>query len=205
MLELFKPIKGYEGLYLISNLGTVKSCDRYIIRNNYRTLLKGKIMKDRVRKNGCSSEMYHIIDLYDKDGNKKTWRLHRLVAINFVKNPNPELYDIVNHIDGNKNNNAAYNLEWVNNAMNVKHAHDNKLNIISEEKKIKLSKQVKGIAPKDRKKEVIKLDKEGNILDIYESLTQASKENKIDRATIRDAITGRRGAKTAKGFYWKFK
>ena len=53
--------------------------------------------------------------------------MSRLVALYFVENPNPLEYDIVNHIDGDKLNNNASNLEWCNISMNTQHAYDNNL------------------------------------------------------------------------------
>lgn len=142
-----------------------------------------------------------MLDLY-KENKKYTVLVHRIVAIAFIENPNN--LDQVNHIDGNKENNCITNLEWCSQSQNIEHAHKNNLNKISSDALEKLSKNVKGISPKDRKKKVIQKDKNGNIIAEYESLIEASKIVGINRATIRDAITGRRGAKTAKGYYWEY-
>lgn len=53
---------------------------------------------------------------------KKSYPVHRLVALAFLSNPDPERYKIVNHIDGNKQNNHVSNLEWVSTARNIEHA-----------------------------------------------------------------------------------
>lgn len=142
-----------------------------------------------------------MLDLY-KENKKYTVLVHRIVAIAFIENPNN--LDQVNHIDGNKENNCITNLEWCSQSQNIEHAHKNNLNKISSDALEKLSKNVKGISPKDRKKKVIQKDKNGNIIAEYESLIEASKIVGINRATIRDAITGRRVAKTAKGYYWEY-
>ena len=64
---------------------------------------------------------YKYVTLYDKELKKhKTYRFHRIVALLFVDNPNG--YDVVNHIDGNKLNNDASNLEWTTISYNTKHA-----------------------------------------------------------------------------------
>lgn len=102
MEEMWKDIKGYEGLYQVSNLGRVKN------------ILKNKIKYTRLNKG------YVIIDLY-KDGIRKTYQVHRLVAIAFIKNPNN--YKEVNHISGIKTCNCIQNLEWCNRSMNMIHAH----------------------------------------------------------------------------------
>ena len=80
---------------------------------------KGKCLKQRVNNRG-----YHIIDLYI-DSVKTTFLVHRLVALNFI--PNPNNLPTVNHKDGNKNHNYDFNLEWVSYSENNKHAYDTNL------------------------------------------------------------------------------
>lgn len=93
MEEIFKDIEGYEGLYQVSNLGNVKN------------LKTGRILKQQLHKG------YWRVGLR-KDNKKKTYSTHRLVAIAFVENPNPEKFDIINHKDENKANCRWDNLEW---------------------------------------------------------------------------------------------
>ena len=90
--EEWKDIKGYEGLYQVSNRGRVKST-----RNNI-------ILKPIISDKG-----YYRVDL-SKNGNKYRARIHRLVAQAFI--PNPYNYSQVNHKDENKANNCVSNLEW---------------------------------------------------------------------------------------------
>ena len=59
-----------------------------------------------------------------RDGNAKTSRIHRMVADTFIPNPDPEHLTDVNHIDGDKSNNRADNLEWCDRSYNLKHAYD---------------------------------------------------------------------------------
>jgi NUMOD4 motif/HNH endonuclease/AP2 domain len=104
MEEIWKDIIGYEGLYQISNYGEVKSLPK--------TWLSGKnnIKKHNgiVLKNGKSRQYLNVNLRIGKI--KKTLKPHRLVAIHFIDNPNN--YECVDHIDGNKHNNNVYNLRW---------------------------------------------------------------------------------------------
>ena len=97
--ELWKDIPGYEGLYRISNFGRVKSLSR-LKNNQYSTyLIKEKILKLRKTKYG-----YYEIKL-NKNNIAKVFKVHRLVAEAFI--PNPDNLPQINHIDGNKRNNAG--------------------------------------------------------------------------------------------------
>ena len=78
--------------------------------------------------NTVSDKGYIYTNLYDPDRNKyRSISIHILVALAWVKNPNPSLYYMCNHIDGNKHNPHASNLEWTNHSGNNKHAFDNGL------------------------------------------------------------------------------
>lgn len=74
---------------------------------------------------GSLSRAGYVYIRFSVDGQKYRAYLHRLLATHFI--PNPENYPIVNHKDGNKQNNTLSNLEWVTYSQNVKHAHDNDL------------------------------------------------------------------------------
>ena len=90
---------------------------------------------------------YKTIMLRSNEGKAEIFRVHRLVAMAFVENPNN--YPIINHIDGVKNNNHFSNLEWCTHSMNNKHAFDIKL------------KENKKSYTKDEEIEIIKLRKSG--------------------------------------------
>ena len=114
--EVWKDIKGYEGIYQVSNFGRVKSVARKIKLKQYIKETTEKIMKLDLNKRG-----YLYVHLC-KNGKYKAYRVHRLVADAFVENP--EHKDQVNHIDRNVLNNKSSNLEWCTNAENMKHAKD---------------------------------------------------------------------------------
>lgn len=120
----WKDIKGYENLYQVSDTGLVRSTDRKISYSNNRiNVHKGKLKKLQIRpKTG-----YVTINLYDLDKKYKQRYVHRLVAIAFVPNDDPENKTQVNHIDGNKENNAKSNVEWCTPLYNMRHARDNNL------------------------------------------------------------------------------
>jgi hypothetical protein len=115
MEEVWKDIEGYEGLYQVSNLGKVKSIDRYIKQyNGYNysiRIYRGKILKSNIGNRGYLKVVLH------KQRKAKTYNVHRLVAETFILNPNN--YSQVNHKDENKLNNCVDNLEWCTSKYNI--------------------------------------------------------------------------------------
>ena len=97
-MEIWEDIEGYEGIYQVSSLGKVKSL-------NFNHTKKEKILKPFFNRDG-----YLSVNLY-KEGKRKQYLVHRLVAKVFI--PNPENKLEVNHKDEDKTNNKVENLEWV--------------------------------------------------------------------------------------------
>lgn len=97
MQEIWKDIMGYEGLYQVSNLGKVRSLSHYARSGQGIRIYEGKQMKLIIHRDG-----YYRINL-SKDGIKKNFQVHRLVASAFI--PNPKKLSQVNHKDENKLNN----------------------------------------------------------------------------------------------------
>ena len=114
----WKPVKDYEGLYEVSNDGQVKSLERRI----HYTLPSGKdssrLCREKVLKQ-YTGDRYAKVALYDENGGTTT-NVHRLVAEAFCDNP--ESKPEVNHINGDKLDNRAENLEWVTAQENYEHA-----------------------------------------------------------------------------------
>lgn len=106
MTEVIKEIKGFEGRYTISNLGIVRS------------LLTNQEMKPYITNKG-----YARVNLrYAKSRDYKSLLVHRLVAMNFLSNPNG--YKEINHKDCNRLNNRVDNLEWCDRFYNIKYAFE---------------------------------------------------------------------------------
>lgn len=128
--EIWKDIPGYEGLYQISSLGRVKSAERDIWHSTYSYRRIGRIRKP------FNTNGYNMLNL-SKDGKKKCFQIHRLVALAFI--PNPENKPDVNHIDGVKTHNWVENLEWATASENCIHAI--KTGLVSKELLIANSKK----------------------------------------------------------------
>ena len=109
--EIWKPIKGYEGNYEVSNIGNVRSIDRIVKYSNGREYHK-KGQRLIPTDNGKG---YLIVGLKNKNH-----YVHRLVADTFIEHPNGK--DFVNHIDYNRKNNTVENLEWCTVSENIKHS-----------------------------------------------------------------------------------
>ena len=112
-MEIYKDIKGYKGLYQISNYGNVKSLGN---GNSNASV-------EKVLKNNPDSYGYPRVCLL-KNSKHKYIKTHRLVALHFVKNPKNKPF--VNHIDEDKTNNHFSNLEWCTCKENNNHGTRNK-------------------------------------------------------------------------------
>lgn len=156
--ENYKDIKDYEDLYEVSDTGLV------------RNKATGRILKLTRDKDG-----YLQVSLY-KDGIRKTYRVHRLVAQAFI--PNPNNYSEVNHIDENKTNNNVENVEWCSRQYNNEYS---------------LSKPV------------CKYALDGRLLNTYKSIKEASKQTGIAQGNICRCCRGKDGSMTAGGFIWKYR
>jgi len=113
-MEVWKAIPQFEGFYEASNLGRIRSIDKYVMNHSVSELRKGIVLA-KVR----NPQGYEYVTL-SKLGIKKKYTTHRLVALTFIENPNN--YPILNHIDGVKTNNRVGNLEWCTSSHNNKEA-----------------------------------------------------------------------------------
>lgn len=119
-MEIFKSISGYEGIYEVSNLGTVRSIDRLIVsRRGSKEIREGRTLKVELHSRGYLRVMLSRFDVH-----KKVY-IHRLVAETFIDNPlrKPQ----INHRNLNKKDNRVSNLEWCTLNENVKHYIDSRV------------------------------------------------------------------------------
>jgi hypothetical protein len=112
MEEVWKDIPGYEGKYQASNLGRIRSLDR--------PRFKGRVLKHDKRLSSKDRKRAYYTICFSVDGFTKYEYVHRCIAKTFVENP--ENKSEVNHINGDKLNNAVSNLEWINRKDNCKHS-----------------------------------------------------------------------------------
>lgn len=178
MDEIWKPIKGFEDCYEISSEGRISSKERYVrVCGNGQRLVKRKIIKPTICKNGYLEA--HLC----KNGKRKVFLLHRLVAMHFIDNPMN--YPEVNHKDENITNNNIDNLEWCTSKYNANYGTRNQRCM---EKVIK--KPVKQISIK------------GNLITIFPAIKEAARSTGIDESQIIRVCKGRN--QTAGGFKWEY-
>jgi len=173
--EIWKDVVGYEGLYQVSNLGRVRSLDRYIELSNqyklHKRFVKGKLLNPSLNTYG-----YPHVGLI-KDKKQKTVVVHRLVAEAFLDNPLNKKE--VNHIDENKENAKLSNLEWATRIENNNHGTRNQ----------RVSKPV------------IQLDENNKIIKIHNSIVSASMAvGAKEPSSIGMVCSGKR--KKAYGYKW---
>jgi hypothetical protein len=180
-MRLWKDIKGYEGLYQISNFGEIKSLKRKVNFRNFKRTINEKILKPYKDSNN-----YLKINL-SKNKKSKMFLVHRLVAKAFINNVNNK--NQVNHKDNNHSNNNVNNLEWVNQSENIQHAYDNGFMCSYE---------------------VFQYDKKGNFIKKYKNAYDAYEKTGIAISSIRYAILGFKKTKNnilnfkhAGGYIWK--
>lgn len=176
--EIWKDITGYEGKYQVSSEGQVKTLARkFIDRSGRRQNIKERIMKLQTNKDG-----YKTVALHNGCGKGKTLFVHRLVCETF--HPNPDNKPQVNHIDEDKTNNRACNLEWVTPAENLNHGTHNERMI------------------KTLSKPVGQYTLDGKLIKIWGSIKKAALEGGFNRACISRVAKGKQ--KLHRGYRWKY-
>ena len=121
MIETWRDIPNYEGLYEVSDKGRVRTKEGKVTYTKHHGVRewKSRVLKEKNKK---GREVR--VDLW-KDGKPKSFLVHQLVGFAFLSNPNE--YKSINHLDGNPRNNDVDNLEWCDHHINNNHAFDNRL------------------------------------------------------------------------------
>lgn len=181
MSETWKDIKGFEGLYQVSNLGRIKRVERVIVNTRkQRRVLREQIMEPKT--NGA--EGYLRVGLR-KDGKQTFHAVHRLVAFAFIKNP--EGKPQVNHINENRSDNRVENLEWITCYENNNHGKRNE----------NISRAKRGGACRVKVSQYLN----GELVATYDSIVEASEKTGVNYSSIRKVLAGTR--KGAGGFQWR--
>jgi hypothetical protein len=167
-MEEWRDIPGLDG-YQASNCGRIRSFKRG----------KPKLLRQSKDKKGYCRCF----------ASGKGATVHRLVASAFI--PNPENKPQVNHIDGNKSNNNAQNLEWATNAENQKHAVYHGMKKMTD-------------LTNATKKAVCMVSKDGAVRVTFESTKEASRITGIHQGQISDCCNHKPHCLTAGGYIWRF-
>ncbi|WP_163579142.1 NUMOD4 domain-containing protein [Gracilibacillus saliphilus] len=193
--EVWKPIKGYENRYEVSDEGRVKSLKRKVLVNrksgSYYNTVPGKLLEP-TKVSGPNGGYLAVKLMRNNKG--KTVKVHRLVADAFIDNPND--YPEVNHIDEDKTNNHVSNLEWCTRKTNVNHG-TRKHRIYSHPNYKKRMKEM----GETRRKKVKSINLKTGKTKVYESMLSAEKDGFANQC-ISKCCLGKR--KTHKGHTWEF-
>lgn len=192
--EIWKPIKGYEGLYEVSNLGRVKSVDRIIVhKDGSKHFWKGQILKQKLINCG-----YLEVVLHDTNRMPRYYLVHRLVAEAFLEIPEELKKYIgtrklqVNHINEfDKTDNRVSNLEWMSAKENTNYG---------TARQRMIEKQMNNA---NKSKKVYQYDLEGNLIAVYLSTMDAQRKG-FSSSKISGCCLGKYGYKTHKGFIWRY-
>lgn len=193
-MEYWKDIEGFEGMYQVSSEGRVRSLDRI---NSAGNRCRGQIRRLIENKNG-----YLYVNLC-KNGKPVNYLVHRLVANAFVENPDRK--QTVNHINEQKHDNRAVNLEWMTLPENLNYGtHTERANAHRLVRSGTLHSNFgkRGSETNTHKGKVIGVSKtDPNIVVEFDTAATASRALHISSGQLCDAINGK--AKSCGGYYWR--
>ena len=171
--EVWRDIEGYEGLYQVSNMGRVKSLGR---KDRFGRVIKERILEPAVTHNGYLRVGLHV------DGKRKMLRVHRLVCEAFHENPDNK--SEVNHVNEDKTDNRACNLEWSTRTENCNHGSRNER------------------VAKALSKPIGQFSLDGKLIKVWQSACEARRQTGFDQGYVGAVARGK--FKQAYGYIWKY-
>lgn len=184
---IYKDIKGYEGLYKISEFGDIIRLNKEV--KSLKSLSGVRVLNQKKLKPQTNKGGYLYTQLVDRFGDRNHHFIHQLVAKTFLENPN-NLYSI-NHKDENKINNHYSNLEWCT----------IKYNNLYNNRQLKINEKLQDVV---KSKKAIQQYSVNNILiKEFKSINEACRELKIFKQGLSPCLHGKKSK--YKGYIWKFK
>lgn len=194
--EIWKDIPEYEGYYMISNFGRVKSVERYVPQGNFI-----RHVKERIKSINIGPYGYPCVTLC-REKKSRAIPVHILLAKAFI--PNPENKPYIDHIDTNRSNYSLSNLRWVtpqenaNNPLTLRHCRENTYSETALRKRIETRITRKN---KTSPRKVYQYSMEGVFIAEYESSREAERITGVMASSVRAVCNGERYS--AGGFIWK--
>ena len=184
--EIWRDVAGFEGLYQVSDHGRVRSLDHTTKRNNGIVHFKGRILQPKVA-------TPYLGVILSKNGKAHPKRIHRLVALAFV--PNPNNLPVVDHIDGDKTNNAAGNLRWCTHEQNTNYASD--MGVLGPTPYARRTREQQERYSNARKKAIVRSDGR-----LYRCTADAAEDMGVTYSAIMHVLRGM--TKTCKGYSFSY-
>jgi hypothetical protein len=188
-IEKWRDVKGYEGLYMVSNLGRVRSLDRMVVAPlGHYGIRNGVILRQKLNTSGYPFVILHY------NGKPHSMTVHRLLMCAFV--PNPDNKPQINHKNGIRTDNCVGNLEWCTPSENIKHSYS--------ELGHRPNRAMKGRFGGDNptSKPVVQYTLNGKFIAEYGGQSEAARETGILGEYISRCCRGVQN--NAGGYVWKF-